>query len=71
MTGTELLITIMDRFREHGEAEDIIVIYTDTGGRVRYKANCNYTRSLGLATWAKADIEDTLNHAEGGTGESG
>lgn len=61
MTGTELLMLVADRFREYGEAEDIIVIYTSAeSGDVRYKSNCNYTRSLGLATWAAADITADL-----------
>jgi hypothetical protein len=63
MTGTELLLLVADRFRQYGEAEDILVIFTtnpEAGGRVIYKANCNYTRSLGLATYAKADIEASI-----------
>lgn len=61
MTGTDLLIAVMERFREFGEAEDIIVVYTTAEGKqTRYKSNTNFTRSLGLVTWAKADIEHSL-----------
>jgi hypothetical protein len=63
MTGTELLMAVADRFRQYGEAEDILIVFTtsiEDGGRVLYKTNCNYTRSLGLATYAKADIEASI-----------
>jgi hypothetical protein len=63
MTGIELLMAVADRFRQYGEAEDIVVVFTtlpEYGGRVIYKTNCNYTRSLGLVTYAKADLEATI-----------
>jgi hypothetical protein len=67
MTGTEFLMAIGERFRDFGEAEDILIVYTTAGGDVRYKSNCNYTRSLGLATFAVADITNDLINAPGGT----
>jgi hypothetical protein len=66
MTGTELIMEIADRFAKFGEAKDMLVVYTDVNGRVRLKSNCDYTRSLGLAQWARDDISDSLVHAEGG-----
>jgi hypothetical protein len=60
MTGTELLMAVAERFRDFGEAEDILIVFTTESGDARYKSNCNYTRSLGLATWAKADITADL-----------
>lgn len=69
MTGSQLLFSVLERFRDYGEAEDCIVIYTDENNHVRLKANCNHTRSLGLAAWAKADIEAALVNAEGGETE--
>lgn len=66
MTGTELLFAVADRFATFGEAEDIVVIWSDEQGRVRMKSNCNYTRSLGLVTYAEADIKHTLTHSDGG-----
>lgn len=60
MTGTELLMTVMDRFSEHGEATDIIVVYANQDGQVRLKTNCTATRSLGLAAYAVADLQDWI-----------
>jgi hypothetical protein len=54
MTGTELLMAVADRFSKHGEARDILVIWT---------------RSLGLAAFAKADLEYDLTHSEGGNAD--
>jgi hypothetical protein len=66
MTGTELLMAVADRFRELGESEDVIVIYTTEDGKACLKSNCNHTRSLGLAAFAVADIEDSLVRSESG-----
>lgn len=60
MTGTELLIAVMERFRDYGEATDIIVVYADSNGKVRLKTNCTATRSLGLAAYAVADLQDLI-----------
>lgn len=60
MTGTELLLAVMDRFRDYGEATDIIVVFADEGGKVRLKTNCTATRSLGLAAYAMAELEDLI-----------
>lgn len=72
MTGTELLMEIAERFTKFGEAKDMLVVYSDENGRVRLKSNCDYTRSLGLAQFASADILHSLVTAEGGdTDEEG
>jgi hypothetical protein len=60
MTGTELLISVMDRFRDYGDATDIIVVFADEHGKVRMKTNCTATRSLGLACYAVAELEDLI-----------
>jgi hypothetical protein len=60
MTGTELLIAVMERFRDYGEATDMIVVFADEHGKVRLKTNCTATRSLGLACYAVADLEDMI-----------
>lgn len=60
MTGTELLVAVMERFAQHGDAVDALVIYTDVNGKVRLKSNCAPTRALGLAAYAMADIQDLL-----------
>lgn len=60
MTGTELLMYVAEKFSQEGEAMDIIIVYTDENGLAHLKSNTNYTRSLGLAAWAKADIESKL-----------
>lgn len=62
MTGTELLIAVMDRFRDYGDATDIIVVFADEHGKVRMKTNCTATRSLGLACYAVAELEDLIVH---------
>ena len=67
MTGTDLLMSVADRFAKFGEARDAMVIWSDESGRVRYKTNCDYTRSLGLAAFAKADLEYDLTHCDGGS----
>jgi hypothetical protein len=66
MTGTELIMEIADRFSKFGEAKDMLVVYTDVNGKVQLKSNCDYTRSLGLAQWARDDISDALVNAAGG-----
>jgi hypothetical protein len=66
MTGTELLMAVADRFREIGEAEDVLVIYTTQNDKCCLKSNCNYTRSLGLAAFAVADLKDTIVRSESG-----
>lgn len=63
MTGTELLMEVMDRFSEHGDAEDVLVVYSDVNGRVRLKTNCtSATRALGLAQYASAELQDIIVH---------
>jgi hypothetical protein len=57
---------VADRFGKFGEARDILVVWSDEQGRVRLKSNCDYTRSLGLAAFAKADIVHDLTHCDGG-----
>jgi hypothetical protein len=66
MTGTDLLMAVADRLSKFGEARDMLIIWSDEEGRARLKSNCDYTRSLGLAAYAKADIESSLVSAEGG-----
>jgi hypothetical protein len=62
-------MAVADRFSKHGEARDILVIWSDDNSKVRLKSNCDWTRSLGLATFAKADLEYDLTHSEGGTAD--
>lgn len=66
MTGTDLLMAVLERFRDYGEPEDVIVVYADAEGKVRMKTNCSATRSLGLATYASAELQDIIvqNRAE-------
>lgn len=65
-TATELLMAVADRMAKHGEGVDVLVVWNDENGAARLKSNCNYTRSLGLASYAKVDIENALLTAEGG-----
>jgi len=69
MTGTELLMAVAERFRDFGEAQDILIIYTTESGDARYKSNCDYTRSLGLATFALGDILNDIISSPGGQQE--
>ena len=64
-TGTDLLITILDRLKE-GEAEDMLIVYTDHNGCLRLKSNCNCSRAIGLAHWAEAELTQDLLNCEGG-----
>lgn len=65
LTGTELLMEIAERFSKYGEARDMLVIYSDNSGTIRLKSNCDYTRSLGLAQYARDAISESLISAEG------
>ena len=56
----ETLKLLLERFGKVGAPRDLIVVWTDDEGKVHLQSNCDGTRSLGLVTWAKADIEHTL-----------
>lgn len=60
MTGTELLMEVADGFRVEGEAQDILIVYSDENSNVCVKGNCNMTRALGLSVYATAHIQDEL-----------
>lgn len=53
MTGTEMLINVMEKFGQHGEPEAVLVVWTDTSGDVCIKTNCGHTHTVGMAEYAK------------------
>jgi hypothetical protein len=53
MTGMETLISVMEKFGQHGEPEDILIVWTDTNGNVCLKANCSHTQTAGMARYAE------------------
>ena len=53
MTGTEMLINVMEKFGQHGEPEAVLVVWTDTNGDVCIKSNCGHTHTVGMAEYAK------------------
>ncbi len=65
-TATELLMSVADRMRQFGEGLDMIVIWTTSEGQCHVKANCNYTRALGLAHYGAAECIATMLGFEGG-----
>lgn len=65
-SATELLMAVAERMSQYGEGEDVLVVWNTTNGEVRMKANCNYTRSLGLAEYASAELKDSLVNSVGG-----
>lgn len=65
MNGTDLLMGVMERIAECGEARDMLVVWNDEHGKVRLKANCNFTRALGLAQYAQAELlSDIVKEAD-------
>jgi hypothetical protein len=56
MTGTELLMEVAEGFRDHGEALDLLIVYTDENANVFVKGNTSLTRALGLSGYAHAHI---------------
>lgn len=68
MDATELLMEVAERMRDHGDGVDVVVVWNTAEGQVRLKANCSYTRALGLAAYATAELTDSLVNSEGGDG---
>jgi hypothetical protein len=54
--GTEMLMTVLERFGEFGEPLAMLIVYTDVNGDVWMKTNCTHTHAVGLATYAKENI---------------
>lgn len=54
--GTEMLMTIMERFGEFGEPLAMLIVYTDINGDVWMKTNCTNTHAAGLAAYAQANV---------------
>jgi hypothetical protein len=60
MTGMETLISVMEKFGQHGEPEAILIVWTDTNGDVCIKTNCSHTQTVGMARYAEAYALKTL-----------
>lgn len=65
LTATELLMAVAERMNKYGEGEDVLVVWNH-GKTAECVGNCNYTRALGLAQYAVAEMEDSLISGVGG-----
>jgi hypothetical protein len=66
MTATELLMGVADRMRQFGDGVDVLVVWNTREGQNHIKANCNYTRALGLAVYGAEECKDSLMKSPGG-----
>jgi hypothetical protein len=52
MTGTEMLMRLMEEWSREGEPQEVIIAFLDHEMVADYRTNCPHTRAIGLANFA-------------------
>jgi hypothetical protein len=60
LTGTEMLMKLMEEWHRQGEPHEVIIAFVDSNGEADYRINCLHTRALGLAHFALTGSSDAI-----------
>lgn len=60
VTGTEMLMKLMEEWHRQGEPHEVIIAFVDHNGEADYRINCLHTRAIGLARFALLGSEGAI-----------
>ena len=58
LTGTDLLMNVMEDFSKNGESTGLVVIFKNENNQAIVKSNCCLTDAMGLIRWADAQLDE-------------
>lgn len=62
MTGTEMLMKLMEEWHRAGEPQEVVIAFLDHELNANYRTNCPHTRALGLMLFGLFGSEDAIRN---------